>query len=124
MKPKNNKVRKRLRSFYYAAKGIRLAAGQPNFRLQLVAALVVVVLGFWLNVTLIEWSLLVLCIGSVLTAEVLNTSIEVLTDSIYPNHDHRAERIKDLAAGAVLAVAIAAVMVGLLILGPKLIDHF
>lgn len=117
-------MRKRLRSFYYAAKGIRLAAVQPNFRLQLVAGLIVVVLGFWLNVTHIEWAILVLCIGSVLTAEILNTSIEALTDSIYPDYAQRAERIKDLAAGAVLVVAIAAAVIGLLILGPKLIDQF
>lgn len=117
-------MHQRLRSFYYATKGILLAAKQPNFRIQIFAAGVVVALGFWFSVTRTEWILLILCIGVVLAAEMFNSSIETLTDAVFPGQDKRAEQIKDLAAGAVWIVALASLVVGIIILGPKLIALF
>lgn len=117
-------MRKRLRSFYYATKGILLAAKEPNFQIQIAVSALVVALGIWLDVNRWEWAILVVCIVIVLSAEMLNTAIETLTDARFPEQDDRAARIKDLAAGAVWILAIGSVVVGVLILGPKLWARF
>lgn len=82
--------------------------------------MVVILLGWWLQISVAEWGLIYLCIGGVLTAEALNTSIEQLSDFQTRDNDARIRDVKDVAAGAVLIMAIVSVIVGLLVLGPKL----
>jgi diacylglycerol kinase (ATP) len=80
----------------------------------------VVLVAVWLRVSRWSWALLVLTIGSVLTAEVFNTAAELLVDLASPDYHPLAKRVKDLAAGAVLIAALVSILVGLLILGPPL----
>lgn len=108
-------------SFRAAFTGLAYAlATQPNLRIHFVLAALVILVCTIVKVTLWEASLLVICIGVAITAEVFNTSIEALVDFVSPGHDDRARVIKDLAAAAVLITAGMALVVGILILGPKL----
>ncbi len=113
---------KRVNSFRYAFQGIRfLFASQTNARIHALAALLVIIMGFTLDVSNSEWCVLALTIGFVIAAEGFNTAIEKLTDLSSPNHNTEAGQIKDIAAASVLISAIAAVIVGILIFLPKLI---
>jgi diacylglycerol kinase (ATP) len=110
----------RLRSFADAAKGLRLVfATQTNAKIHAVATLLVVGSGFFCGLTMWEWALVVLAIALVWTAEAVNTAIENVVDLVSPERHPLAGRAKDAAAGAVLAAAIGAALVGGCIFGPK-----
>ena len=91
---------------------------QDSARIQLIAALAVVVLGVLLRVSAPEWCALVLAMALVLTAEALNTSIELIVDLASPEFHVLAGRAKDVAAGAVLIAALGSVAIGLLVFVP------
>ncbi len=108
--------------FQHAGAGIVYAfRSQRNFRVHLLIALLVVIVGLWLGLSLAAWAILVLTIGVVLVAEVVNTAIEIVVDLVSPDYHLLAKRAKDLAGGAVLLMALTAVGVGLIILGPPLL---
>ena len=109
-------------SFAYALRGVvRLLAREPNARLHLLAAAGVLALASWLQLPARDFAVLALSIGAVLLAEGLNSALEALADRVSPEHDAAIARAKDLAAGAVLLMAIAAATVGLLLLAPPLL---
>ena len=80
-----------------------------------------VLAGLWLDLSTLEWAAVVLCIGAVLAAEGINSAIEALCDRVSPGYDEAIKHAKDLAAGAVLILAVMSVVVGLLIFIPKFI---
>ena len=94
---------------------------QRNFRVHLVIAIVVGLVGLWLRLPVLSWAILTLTVGSVLVIEIFNTAAESLVDLVSPDYHPVAKRVKDLTAGAVLVAAIVSVVVGLLILGPPLL---
>ncbi|MGE5619305.1 MAG: diacylglycerol kinase family protein [Sphingomonadaceae bacterium] len=109
-------------SFRDAFRGVLHTLGsQRNARIHLTIGLAVVGLGFWLRATPLEWAVLVLTIGLVIATEMLNTAIEALADAVCPDHNHLIGAAKDVAAGAVLVTATAAIVVGLLLFGPRLV---
>ncbi|MEW4488556.1 diacylglycerol kinase family protein [Thalassoglobus sp. JC818] len=91
------------------------AATERNFRIQLAVAVAVIVAGMVLGLTTLEWIVISICIGGVLSAELINTAIESVVDLLQPDIDERARRAKDFAAGSVLVASIVAAIVGLLI---------
>jgi diacylglycerol kinase len=108
-------------SFKYAFAGLwYLLRTQRNARIHLLISLTVVGLGLWLGLGPSQWAILVLTIGLVLAAESFNTVTEVTIDLVMAEYHPLARIAKDVAAGAVVLVAIAAVIIGLLILGPPL----
>ena len=112
--------RSRLRSFRFAASGVReMIRMGGNARIHFAATVAVIIAAIFLNVTAGEWAALVLAIGLVWAAEGLNTAIEILADRISRERDEFIGRAKDAAAGAVLLAAIAAAIVGVLVLGPR-----
>lgn len=114
-------MKKTLLSFRHAFLGLLfLFRTQRNAQIHLAALLMVIILGIHLHISSQEWFWLMGISGLVLTAEAFNTSIEQLTDIASPRFSIQAGRVKDLAAGAVLLSAITAVVVGLMIFGPKL----
>ncbi len=116
---------KRGRSFVYAWHGIvSLFGNEPNARIHLCVALLVVAAGFLFNISASEWCLVTLCIGGVFMAEAFNTAIEKLCDKVSPQTDSLIKIAKDVAAGAVLLFVFAAVTVGLIVFLPKIIDFF
>ncbi|MCC3156072.1 diacylglycerol kinase family protein [Hymenobacter sp. 15J16-1T3B] len=108
-------------SFGYAIQGIREALlSEPHLRFHALATATVLVLATWLQVSRHDWALLALAVGAVWTAELMNTAVETIIDLVSPDFHPLAGRAKDVAAGAVLLMALAAVVVGLLVLGPPL----
>lgn len=114
-------MKKRIKSFLYAFKGIAALFGQPNARIHAVVAVSVVACGAWLGLSATEWCLISLCIGGVLMAEAFNTAIEALADKVSPDFDPLIGKAKDLGAGAVLLMVFGAVAVGLIVFLPKLL---
>ena len=78
------------------------------------------VLGLWLRLPPRDWAVLILTIAMVFSAEFVNTAIEAVVDLASPDKHPLAKIGKDVGAGAVLVAALAAVLIGLLILGPPL----
>lgn len=108
-------------SFKHAAAGFLYAVRtQRNFRVHLVAMMLVTGMGIWLRLSYQAWAILALTVGTVLVAEMVNTALEALVDLASPEYHPLAKNVKDLAAGSVLLWAIVAVIVGLIILGPPL----
>jgi len=93
---------------------------QHNTWIHTTVAIIVFILGLWLKLPARDWAVLVLTIAIVFMAEFLNTAIEAVVDIASPVHHPLAKVGKDVGAGAVLVAALAAVLVGLLILGPPL----
>lgn len=114
-------MKKIIRSFGYAFKGVKYAyTTQLNFKVHAVATLATIVMGVFLHISLNEWLWIILAIALVITAEMLNTAIEILTDIVSPEWNEKAGRVKDLSAGSVIIVAAFAVISGLVIFLPKL----
>lgn len=114
---------KRGKSFKYAFKGIGyVIRNEANFTIHIIATVIVIILGFVCDLNQTEWLIIVLTIIMVMTAEIFNSAIEQFVDLIHPEQNNKAGRIKDISAGAVLLSAIAAVVIGLLIFIPKLVE--
>jgi diacylglycerol kinase (ATP) len=122
MKNEGFTLRKRLESFKYAFNGIKtLLAGEANARIHSIATVVVVAAGFLFDLTFTEWIAVVIVIGAVFATEALNTAIERLADVVSPGYHETIKQVKDLSAGAVLFMSIAAAIVGVIIFLPKLL---
>jgi len=116
---------KRLQSFKYALRGIILLfKNEHNAWIHLFLMICAISLGFYFDISGIEWITVILSIGIVLAAEAFNTAIEQIANFIQPDQDKNIARIKDLAAGGVLFTAISAFIVGLIIFLPKIIHLF
>ncbi|MBS7565982.1 diacylglycerol kinase family protein [Mucilaginibacter sp. Bleaf8] len=116
-------MNKFIRGFGYAFKGLRYATEtQLNFRVHLVAMLTAVFMGYTLHISYYEWLWIGLCITLVLVVELINTAIETLTDLVSPTYHVKAGIVKDVSAGAVLLTAIFALITGLVIFLPKLLN--
>jgi diacylglycerol kinase (ATP) len=114
-------MKKLIRGFGYAFKGLWYAtATQLNFRVHLLATITAVLMGYALNISTNEWCWIALCVALVLTTELLNTSMEILTDMVSPDYHPKAGHIKDIAAAAVLVTAFFALATGLIIFLPKI----
>ncbi len=104
-----------LKSFSYALNGIKISLKQRNMKIHIVCALIVIALGFYYAISTTDWCILLLCIGSVISLEIINTAIEYVVDLVSPNYNELAGKVKDLAAGAVLVFAIISAIVGCVI---------
>jgi len=115
-------LRRSLVSFRFAGQGLRhLLLTQPNFVIHTLAAVLVVVLAAVLGATAVETGLLTVTIGLVLVCEAFNTALEAAVDLASPEYHGLAKVAKDVASGGVLIAAIVAVIVGLIVLGPRLL---
>lgn len=112
----------RISSIKNALNGIRrMIAIETNAKIHVIAALIVLALGIYCEITSIEWALVSLSIGFVLSMEALNTAIEKMADFIQPEYDKKIKDIKDVAAGAVLFSSATSIVIGLIIFIPKFI---
>ena len=95
-----------------------------DFKKQLRSFGDVVIAGFVLGITRMEWMIIILCIGVVIAAELFNTAIEKLVDLVSPQQHPVAGQVKDIAAGAVLVCAATAAIIGLIVFIPYLTRFF
>ena len=122
MQPEKFSIRSRIKSFSHALAGLRqFVAKEHNARIHLVATLGVIIAAFVWHVSCTEAAILTIVTALVWTAEAINTCIERLANLITKEQHPEIKIIKDLAAGAVLITAIAAVIAGLFIFIPKII---
>ncbi len=109
-------MKKFLIGFQYALRGVALAfISDRNIRVHVVIAFLTIAGSFYYNITSTEWCIVILCIGLVITTELVNTSIEDLVDLVTTEWKPLAGKVKDIAAGAVLVASIAALIIGLII---------
>jgi diacylglycerol kinase len=109
------------RKFRDAFRGVTVGVrGQSSFRFHLVVAIVVVVAGIVLKVTLTEWYILALCVAGVLTAEMFNSSLESMAKAITGESDPHLGNSLDIASAAVLVASIGSAIVGAIIFGHRL----
>jgi diacylglycerol kinase len=115
----------RLDSFRYAGNGIAvMMRSQHNAWLHAIATVVVCLVAFYLDVTRDEWCSIVLTMVAVWSAEALNTALEFLANAVAPTPHPLIKKAKDVAAGAVLLAVAGAMIIGVLILGPRLVALF
>lgn len=102
-----------LYSFVYAWRGVLESVRRGrNMRVQLIIGVYALLLAIPALQTAVQWALILLCVGLVLGAEVMNTALEALCDKVEKERCEKIRFIKDAAAGAVLVCAICAAAVG------------
>jgi len=112
-------------SFSYAWQGIVHALKRElNFRFHVFAAVAVVLAGILSRLSSFEWMIILLCIGGVLSLELLNSALERVVDLASPAVHELAKQAKDMSAAAVLVFAGASAIIGILIFLPKWMEIF
>jgi diacylglycerol kinase len=111
----------RVQSFKYAVSGwLFVIRTQRNAWIHAIASITVMILAAWLRLDARDWAVLILTIGTVWTAEFINTALEAVVDLSTPGHHPLARVGKDVGAAAVLISSCSAVVIGILVLGPPL----
>ncbi|TWU51064.1 Undecaprenol kinase [Rubripirellula tenax] len=109
------------RKFAFASHGLGHAIRTQNsFWVHVPVTIVVIGLGAWLQIESWRWVAIILATSIVMSAELINTSIEEIVRVVHPTHDPRIGRALDVAAAGVLIASAGAVTVGLIALGPPL----
>lgn len=109
-------MREFFKSFIYALNGIRATMReQRNAKVQVIIALITVGAGFYFDITVTEWCIILFAIGLVIGFEIMNSAVESLVDLVTLERKPLAGKVKDIAAGAVLFASVIAVIIGLLI---------
>ena len=112
----------RLKSLAHALRGVdHIVRTQPNARLHLLAAVLVCAAGVHVGLGRAAWRWISVAIALVWSAEAFNTALEQLADVLHPVRHAGIGRAKDVAAAAVLIVALGAAVIGLLVFVPHLV---
>ena len=110
-----------LNGFRYAFRGLTVAWMKgKHFKIEVLSALIVLVGGLFLQLSTMDFMVLILVISSVLATETFNTALEELCDKFEPSHDQHIAKIKDLSAAAVLVTSLGAAGVGIIIFAPHI----
>ncbi|MDR9399232.1 diacylglycerol kinase family protein [Salibacter sp.] len=118
-------VRARIRSFSFAIQGIKtLFREEDNAKVHVLTAVIVIIGGFYFDISHVEWMLIAIAIGFVLVTEIVNTALENICDYLTEETDPLIKRIKDLSAGAVLISALTAIVIGLIVFIPRIYALF
>ncbi len=119
--PIDRSTRRFIMAFRFAFAGIgHLLRTQRNFQIHLLIGAIAIALGAVFRIDRWEWIALSITITLVLVAEGVNTAVEAVVDLVTREHQPLARTAKDVAAGAVLICALGAIVVGVLIFGPRL----
>ncbi len=122
---RSHNPKKHVKSFFYASRGLgHVFMNEANFRVHIVATLLVSTLAYFLKFSYFEWIFLAFTIGFVLILEIVNTLVEEMVDHLVQEHSESARIVKDLGAAAVFLAAILSVFVGCLLFIPKLVPYF
>lgn len=113
-------MRKFFKAFQYAYEGIvHCLRYERNYKIHCLAMFVVIVAGIWTELSQVEWLVLIILISLMLALEMINTAMERIVDLITEEYHPLAKQAKDVAAGAVLIMAIASIIIGCIIFLPK-----
>ncbi|KON87010.1 diacylglycerol kinase [Sporosarcina globispora] len=122
----DRKVRKHrvLKSFAFAFSGIRTAVlNERNLQIHFAVSFAVTILGIFFGISKLEWMIILLAIGGMLSLELMNTAIESVVDLATAEYHPLAKQAKDIAAGAVLVYAIISVIIGGVIFLPEILAY-
>ena len=116
-------------SFWHTTKnalnGIALAAeSERSFRIHTLAMVVVTILGWYLELAMLEWALLFLTYAVMMGLELVNSAIESFADFLHPEEHPAIKRVKDIAAGAVQVASIFSIAIAIVLFGPKIAALF
>jgi diacylglycerol kinase (ATP) len=118
---KESFLKNRIRSVGVALRGaLLLIRTEGSIKIQVFIVFLVTAAGFYFDISSAEWMMQILAIGLVLGVEGVNTAIEKLSDYVQPGFDKKIGFIKDISAGAVMWVSVAASIIGLIIYLPKI----
>ncbi len=121
--PKDGFIRGRIRSLKFAFKGLWiLVSTEDSIKAQLFFALIATILGFYFDISAMEWAVQFLAIGLVLVAEAANSAIEEVVDFIHPEFHVKIGLIKDIAAGASTFAALISLIIAGIIYVPKIME--
>lgn len=110
-----------LRGVRHALSGlVHTARRERNFQIELALGLAAFAMAWLLRISRVEWLAVMICCGLVLSAELFNTAIEKLADTVELDHDERIRVVKDVAAGAVLLASVVSLVVGAAVFLPHL----
>ena len=119
--PKESFLKNRINGVRYALRGaLLLIRTEASIKAQVFIAIVMTAAGFYFEISNTEWILQIFAIALVLGVEGLNTAVEKLADFVQPEFDPKIGFIKDISAGAVMLVSVAATIIGLIIYCPKI----
>jgi len=119
-----NKYKKFLMGFVYAGIGLVDGFSERNMKFHGMVTVFVLFFGWVFNLSANEWMIILILIGMVWSAELANSSIEALSNLVRDTEKFSylaTKKIRDLAAGSVLIVAIISVIIGLFIFMPKIL---
>lgn len=108
-------------SFGYAIEGAVYSFQKgTHLKMHILALIVVTILGFVYSISQVEWLTIILISSGVISAETMNTAIEEAGDVLHPEHHPQVKLAKHCAAGAVLVLSVAALIIGAIIFLPKI----
>lgn len=118
---KESFVKNRIKSVGFALRGaLLLVRTEASIKVQVFIAIVMTAAGFFFDISNTEWVVQILTIAAIMGVEGLNTAVEKLADFVQPEFDEKIGVIKDVSAGAVMLVSIAATIIGFIIYLPKI----
>ena len=111
-------------TFKNAQRGLRLALkSETNIRIHFVVAFIIILLALYLNFSATKLCVLLLTISSVICAEMVNSAIEFSLDAVFHNkYSKMVGMAKDIAAGAVMFTSFIAVIIGIILFGPEILN--
>lgn len=119
--PNDSFLKGRLRSLKFALRGMwLLITTEDSIKAQLFVAVIATILGFYFDISNVEWMIQFLAIGLVLVAEAVNTAVEEVADFIHPDYHEKIGLIKDIAAGAPSFAAFISLIIAGFIYIPKI----
>lgn len=111
-----------INSFVFAFNGLKICfASEANFKVHVILATAVLILGAFFKISNTEWLAVTICIAFVTATEMINTAIEKLCDLVQKDFHPGIKKVKDIAAGAVLLTAVSSLVIAVVIFLPKII---
>ncbi len=125
MERKDRGIFRLQRSFKYAGEGLKFAyKHEQTVWIYIPVAITVIILGFILKISQIEWLILILILGLIYSLELINTALEKCVDLVTDKYHPLAKASKDIVSASVLIFAITSIICGLIIFVPKIIELF
>lgn len=119
------KASSRIASFKHAINGLKITLKEEiNFKIHVIISVLVLTLSFYLGISRLEWLMIIVTIGLILICELINTAIEAMVDlTVHEKWHPLAKKAKDISAAAVFVMAIVAILIGVIIFSPYLLNY-
>lgn len=124
LRDKKRSLKRFFKSFTYAFAGLKYAfLYEQNLMVHIIVSIFVFFLGFYFQISIFEWIILLLLMGLVIGTELINTAIEATVDLVSKEIHPLAKIAKDTAAASVMVFALIALIIGILLFLPKVMEE-